>query len=293
MVQEPAESLPAEFSVELRHCASGCEWHCFHCRRQYALAYAVEGTRRCLIRDAAYEVGAGDVALIGEEQFYKIGAAEEAASQVLVTFSAAFLSQVQQAVPGVPLTALFEAQNPRLLTRLDDAQLQRVQVLFGWLLDSRDDAGPQKPAMQKLLLGALLLYLGELCRRQGRESPGGARPPNRTVEQIQSYVVAHYAEKLTLTDIAARFYISPYYLSRLFKRTIHLSLIEYINGVRIREAQRRMEASAQSVSAVARETGFLTTAHFRRVFKEATGLSPQQYRQRYHQSQTEEKEKEK
>src|SRR5699024_9933255 len=96
---------------------------------------------------------------------------------------------------------------------------------------------------------------------------------------VQSYVTMHYQEKLTLTDIAKRFYISPYYLSRLFKKTINLSLIEYINGVRIKAAQHMIETTGDSISEVAEKTGFMTSAHFRRVFKEATGFSPQQYRQ--------------
>ena len=54
-------------------------------------------------------------------------------------------------------------------------------------------------------------------------------------------MLKHYAEKLTLTSIASQFYISPYYLSRLFKKTINLSLIEYINGVRIKAAQNMIE----------------------------------------------------
>ena len=89
------------------------------------------------------------------------------------------------------------------------------------------------------------------------------------------------AEKLTLTGIASQFYISPYYLSRLFKKSINLSLIEYINGVRIKAAQNLIEKSNESISDIAEKTGFMTTAHFRRVFKDATGLSPQQYRQYY------------
>ena len=67
------------------------------------------------------------------------------------------------------------------------------------------------------------------------------RVTNRIVSQIQGYIAEHYAEKLTLTSIANQFYISPYYLSRLFKKTINLSLIEYINGVRIKAAQNMIE----------------------------------------------------
>ena len=67
----------------------------------------------------------------------------------------------------------------------------------------------------------------------------------------------------------------------LFKKSINLSLIEYINGVRIKAAQNLIEKSNESISDIAEKTGFMTTAHFRRVFKDATGLSPQQYRQYY------------
>ena len=55
--------------------------------------------------------------------------------------------------------------------------------------------------------------------------------------------------------------------------------MEYINGVRVKAAQRQLEKTRRSISEVAADTGFSTVAHFRRVFKEATGLSPQQYRQ--------------
>ena len=104
---------------------------------------------------------------------------------------------------------------------------------------------------------------------------------NTFMDQIQAYIAEHYAEKLTLTGIASQFYISPYYLSRLFKKSINLSLIEYINGVRVKAAQNLIEKSNESISDIAEKTGFMTTAHFRRVFKDATGLSPQQYRQYY------------
>ena len=132
-----------------------------------------------------------------------------------------------------------------------------------------------------MLLATLLLELKDLCRRQQEQGGENGRVSNHIVDQIQAYIAEHYAEKLTLTGIASQFYISPYYLSRLFKKSINLSLIEYINGVRIKAAQNLIEKSNGSISDIAEKTGFMTTAHFRRVFKDATGLSPQQYRQYY------------
>ena len=132
-----------------------------------------------------------------------------------------------------------------------------------------------------MLLATLLLELKDLCKQQQAQGGESGRVSNHIVEQIQTYIAEHYAEKLTLTGIASQFYISPYYLSRLFKKSINLSLIEYINGVRIKAAQNLIEKTNESISDISEKTGFLTTAHFRRVFKDATGLSPQQYRQYY------------
>ena len=124
-------------------------------------------------------------------------------------------------------------------------------------------------------------YSGHCYLELVEKGGDNGRVSNHIVDQIQAYIAEHYAEKLTLTGIASQFYISPYYLSRLFKKSINLSLIEYINGVRIKAAQNLIEKSNESISDIAEKTGFMTTAHFRRVFKDATGLSPQQYRQYY------------
>ena len=98
---------------------------------------------------------------------------------------------------------------------------------------------------------------------------------------IAQYIQENYMQDLSVPDIADALNVSRSYLSRLFKKSINLSLIEYINGVRIKAAQNLIEKSNESISDIAEKTGFMTTAHFRRVFKDATGLSPQQYRQYY------------
>ena len=168
-----------------------------------------------------------------------------------------------------------------MLTGLTVKQQNQIYGLLQQLLAMEDETSAAADALRRLLLGTLLLELKEHCRRQQEQTAENGRVSNHTVDQIQAYIAEHYAEKLTLTGIANQFYISPYYLSRMFKKSINLSLIEYINGVRIKAAQNLIERSSGSIAEIAAKTGFMTTAHFRRVFKDATGLSPQQYRQYY------------
>ena len=110
------------------------------------------------------------------------------------------------------------------------------------------------------------------------QSAADARPRNETVEQICAYLAANYQQKFSLTDVAARFYLSPYYLSRLFKRVTGQSIVDYINNRRIEAAQKLLETTELSISAVAEQTGFASAAHFRGVFHEVMGTGPLQYR---------------
>lgn len=56
--------------------------------------------------------------------------------------------------------------------------------------------------------------------------------------------------------MAAQFYLSPYYLSRLFRRVTGQSIVDFINARRIEAAQRLLETTELSITAVAEQTGF-------------------------------------
>lgn len=154
----------------------------------------------------------------------------------------------------------------------------RLRILLELMRSAMQE--PDFPDKQYLTL--LLHYVG---REYLAESHNEERPRNDTVEQICAYLSAHYTQKLTLTDVAAQFYLSPYYLSRLFRRVTGQSIVDYINGQRIEAAQHLLEETDLSINAVAEQTGFATTAHFRRVFRELLGVSPQQYRKNHTRSE--------
>ena len=110
--------------------------------------------------------------------------------------------------------------------------------------------------------------------------PWTRRLRNETVEQVCAYLAANYRQKFSLTEVAARFYLSPYYLSRLFRRVTGQSIVDYLNNRRIESAQKLLETTELSISAIAEQTGFASAAHFRRVFREVTDISPLQYRKK-------------
>lgn len=271
-----------DFYIEKVDRSGAYEMATFHTHHKYEIYYEIEGSRRYFIEDTAYIVNAGSVVLIGENQIHKTGSIGDGpSSRIAVIFSPDYLNNLRQGFENVDFFDFLSNGSNHLLNHITVKQQNRIHAMLQQMLLLQNVEGEDARTANQLILGTLLLYLKHLCMAQPERGKENARVSNRIIEQIQSYIAVHFSEKLTLTDIAARFYISPYYLSRLFKKTINLSLVEYINGIRIKAAQSMIEKSDDSISAVAAKAGFMTTAHFRRVFKDATGLSPQQYRQYY------------
>ena len=282
MVSEYVYSPHVDFFIDRADDVVGVDMPSFHIHYKFEIYYEIEGGRRYFIEDSAYVVNAGSVVLIGENQIHKTASlGDTPSSRIVLNFSREYLERVAQAFPNVDFFAFLSEERNHLLTGLTVKQQNQIYGLLQQLLAMEDETSAAADALRRLLVGTLLLELKELCRRQQEQTAENGRVSNHTVDQIQAYIAEHYAEKLTLTGIANQFYISPYYLSRMFKKSINLSLIEYINGVRIKAAQNLIERSSGSIAEIAAKTGFMTTAHFRRVFKDATGLSPQQYRQYY------------
>lgn len=83
---------------------------------------------------------------------------------------------------------------------------------------------------------------------------------------------------LTLDDVCAKFSLSKYYFCRLFKSHTGYTFIQYVNMLRVREAQQLLIENSSKVIDIAAQVGFENIHHFCRVFKQITGTPPLQYR---------------
>lgn len=283
MAADYINPVPAEFQIIRIDQPGPCEANAFHIHRQFEVCYELEGGCRYFIEDAVYTVSAGSVVLVGKGQMHKAHATGSGpSSRIVVNFTPEYLAGLQQCFPGIDFTGFFCQQENRLLSRTSVREQNRIQTLLLQLLELRDEPGSEADAARKMLLATLLLRLKESCHAQQRKGGGIGCSSNRTVDQVQRFIAAHYAEKLSLSSIAERFHVSPCYLSRLFKQAAHVNLVEYINGVRVKAAQSLLENTENSVAEIAAAAGFTTAAHFRRVFRESSGDTPQHYRQRFH-----------
>lgn len=100
----------------------------------------------------------------------------------------------------------------------------------------------------------------------------------KILSEAMNYIRQNYSSDLTLEVVANTIYISPYYLSHLFKEELNITFVEYLTMVRIEEAKKLLADPSLSILAVASEVGYEDASYFSKVFKKVTGLSPNQYR---------------
>ena len=98
---------------------------------------------------------------------------------------------------------------------------------------------------------------------------------------IKEYLDKHYAEKITLDDLANQFYINKYYLTKAFKDQYGQSINTYLLNIRITQAKHLLRFSDKSVEEIGLSCGLGAAHYFSAKFKEVEGIPPSVYREQW------------
>lgn len=100
------------------------------------------------------------------------------------------------------------------------------------------------------------------------------------VDAAKEFIYRHFAEPITLSQIADYLSLSPNYLSKIFHELVGESYIKFITRIRMEQAAKLLMASPRlHISAVAEKTGYYNLKHFNFVFKEFYNVTPTEYQE--------------
>ena len=100
------------------------------------------------------------------------------------------------------------------------------------------------------------------------------------IRRAIDYMEQHYAEKLTLDEVAGYVGISKYYFSNLFNKICDAGFSSYLNEIRIREAKKMLKNPQMNVKQVAYLSGYNDQQYFSKTFKKYTGMTITEYRKK-------------
>ena len=101
----------------------------------------------------------------------------------------------------------------------------------------------------------------------------------REIVSTQNYINQNYSRDLSVEMLASLVYLTPDYLSRLFKKSTGKSLSQYIRQVRMEQASELLRTTSRKVIDIGTSVGYANYSYFCQSFREYFGRSPEKYRQ--------------
>lgn len=100
------------------------------------------------------------------------------------------------------------------------------------------------------------------------------------MKKITLYIGEHYAEEISVSQLAKLIGTSTSKFTRAFIRTLNITPGKYITNIRLTAARQMLETTDKTLVEIAQETGFYDLSHFTRAFKKERKTTPGQYRHR-------------
>lgn len=98
------------------------------------------------------------------------------------------------------------------------------------------------------------------------------------LQEVMRYIDQNFCEKVSLSEIAEKMYLSTSTLSRLFKKQTGIHFAEYVNQVRLKHAVSELLYTGSNITRIAMNSGFSNVSAFNRVFRDYYGIAPTEYR---------------
>ena len=110
------------------------------------------------------------------------------------------------------------------------------------------------------------------------EEPADSFAGSFIVKNALQYMEEHYQEKISLSLVAEKTFVSQWHLSKLLNKQEGKSFSEILSHIRIEHAKELLKNPELRIVDVSEKVGFTDVAHFSRVFKKIQGISANEYR---------------
>lgn len=101
----------------------------------------------------------------------------------------------------------------------------------------------------------------------------------REILEVTEYIGANYGKELSVERLASIVFLTPDYLSRLFKKSMGKSISQYIRQFRMEKARELLTGTNRKVIDIGEAVGYPNYSYFCQSFREYFGTSPERYRQ--------------
>jgi len=243
-----------------------------HWHQALEINYVVNGKAKYMISGKSVSIGSGGLVIINPNEIHTAQGIITGDNNLALTFQFPY-EFLKHEIPDIEQ---YWFMSPKEGTTSTAETKQFEQALYQYYLDSKakKDILLLKSEIYQILYD-LLHYFGI----SKNKIPNFSNPPTlRKLAKIVLFINEHCTERLTLPDLAEQSHLSVGYLSRTFSDQMGMSIIEYVNFMRVRQAYELLTDTEKTIETISDLTGFANPKSFRRYFEKIYGKTPGKYR---------------
>ncbi|AFH61698.2 helix-turn-helix domain-containing protein [Paenibacillus caseinilyticus] len=255
----------------------------FHAHPEMEFTYVHEGEGNLILEGRTYAISPGTLLMFHPFQLHRIRmdvAPGRPFVRTLLIFDPAVLQPYWSQFPALKeffqSLKLSQPVSPPLCLAPGDPAVSLLTQFH----DTLPQLAPHETQEEYAFL--LLGFLRQL-RRFRQPAAGPAAPASRCshrAEEIMQWIQRHYADPFELERLARELHISRYHAAHLFKEATGTTILSYVHATRVRHACVLLRQTLLAIPEIGIRTGYPNPSYFCRVFREAMGTTPHQYRLR-------------
>ena len=249
----------------------------FHSHDHLEMAFVMSGVGRYRIDDGIVPVQEGDLLIINPGVKHQALACPEAET----TATEFFVGASGIRIPGLPENALPVPGNGHVLHTSVDLRQKLFKICSSMEAEKAVRRQGRYFMLKSYLMQMILLVVREQCEPEENPQGYAFESVNKkyVVEKMVNYFEDHFNEKISLDQVAENMYLSPFYISKIFKSETGDTPIRHLINIRLEKAKELLENGYKgSIQEVAASVGYDDAYHFSKLFKKHYGVSPSQVR---------------
>lgn len=240
------------------------------------ITYILSGKGQYYVEGITYDVKAGDLIICnaGVHHHNIVTDQKEPTVEFFVGFTDYHLKDL-------PPNTMNIKEHCYLIRTSTELRQSLSNLCYAMLAENETNQVGKYFMLKSYLIQFLLLIIRQDAKPQPKQEGYNfdTHYKSYVVNQIVAYLDTHYNEKISLDRIAQNMYLSPVYISKIFKEETGESPINYLIKIRLEKAKDMLTApNPSSIKMIANEVGYEDAYHFSKLFKKYYGVSPLYYR---------------
>lgn len=245
------------------------------------MLYLIEGEMNIWLNDKHYTFSQGELIIINSNETHRLESQSPESRYLVIKFTPKLLCTFQQTPKETQYVLPFLAERsdqPRVYSREFTESAGIPALLYDAISEWNEKGTGYELALKADVLKTIRCVVKFLCDKgisvKTLSSSGNIQ---QSISSILEYINESFIE-ISEKDVADRFNISYSYFSRSFKQIMSMSFKDYVNYLKINEAQKMLLTTSMSIAEISERLGFSSPSHFIHVFKKHKDCSPRQYK---------------